>query len=431
MKPLNLPLIWAGKLGSYSVKKMNLGYGSTWPGHIALSARQNFIKDILAANPQVKIILIVGTNGKTTTSKLLRHILEENGLRVFQNESGANLLNGIASSLIKYSNKIGKLNYDAGIFEIDENTLPLVLKTFTPDSIVFLNLFRDQLDRYGEVNTIALKWQKALSKNIKLFVNGDDPMLSFLTRDFDDVSYFGIDEKLMAKKELSHDVDFIYCPKCGNKLTFHKISYSHMGIFSCNKCGYKSQKSISRMSDIQSPLLGSYNIYNTNAATLVAQKVFDLTIEDINKSLKEFKPAFGRQEIIDYDGRKIIVLLSKNPTGFNQSLGIVNDFKQTNKTVLLVLNDRIPDGRDVSWIWDVDFEELNADNIVASGDRTYDMALRINYANLKSKMEVEDKLQTAIETAINKTKTGETLFILPTYSAMLETRKILKGRKIL
>jgi UDP-N-acetylmuramyl tripeptide synthase len=429
--------LFSAKSINLGIQKFKLGAGSTWPGHIALKIDPEIIKKLLNKNPQLKIILVAGTNGKTTTSTLLKYLLEQNGIRVFQNESGANLLNGIATSLLLNAKSNGQIPYDAAIFEVDENSLPLVLKYICPTALILLNLFRDQLDRYGEVNTIALKWKDALhvlksqTSHPTLFINGDDPGLRLLSDTH--AHYFGIDEKLLSKKELSHDVDFVYCPRCQTKLKFKKIAYSHLGKYTCPKCGLTNPPTeIPKVE--QYPLHGIYNIYNINAVLLTIEKIFQIPRTELSKQLTGFKPAFGRQEIIEFKNRQIMVLLSKNPAGFNRSLEVVNEFTQLEKTVIFILNDRIPDGRDISWIWDVDFEDLKATNIIVSGDRTYDIALRIKYTqNSKNdlKLMINENLELAIKKAVEITKPNETLFILPTYSAMLEARKILLGRKIL
>jgi UDP-N-acetylmuramyl tripeptide synthase len=407
--------------------------GSTWPGHIALKINSNFIHSVLKNNPQMKVVLVAGTNGKTTTTKLIQEILENEGHKVFRNEAGANLLNGIASSIVLNSDITGKLPFDIALFEVDENSLPLVLDQIKPFGIILLNLFRDQLDRYGEVNSIAKKWQLALgkvSKQTLLVTNGDDPMLSFIGEKSGLNSfYFGLAEKYMKVGVAPHDVDFLYCPQCKTKLTYKMRSYSHMGIFECPSCKFTHDKT-ETFSDLPNPMLGNYNKYNINAAALLLTKGFQVEKSAIENVLKKFSPAFGRQEEMEYKGKNIFLLLSKNPTGFNQSIqGILE--KDKNPNVLLLLNDKIPDGRDVSWIWDVEFEELkNAKQITISGDRAYDMGIRMKYADI-SKFEVSENLNESLDNAASVMKSGETLFILATYSAMLEVRNILKGRKIL
>jgi len=428
---MNTLLILFGNLLSSISRFFNLGSGSTWPGHIALSLNPIFIQQILKKN-NLKIILIAGTNGKTTTGKLIQAVLEENSEKVFQNQAGANLLNGIASSLIFNSNLLGMIKKDFAIFEIDENTLPLILKEIiNPDYIIILNLFRDQLDRYGEINTISKKWgdsiQHLLPKTT-LILNADDPQVAFLGKSRSNTLYFGIDLQKNKNGGFQHASDSIYCPNCNAKLTYKTICFSHLGDWACKECNYKHPQKTFTSSPCY-PLLGAYNEYNTNAAILLMQTL-GFKKEKISVSLKNFKPAFGRQEILNINGKKVQIFLSKNPTGFNESLKTIVNLNAEN--LLLLLNDRIPDGRDVSWIWDVDFENFSSQfrNIVVSGDRTFDMGLRLKYAEFK-KFKIEENLVKAIDIALDKMPNDETLYILATYSAMLEVRKILTGKKIL
>ncbi|MEK7450717.1 MAG: Mur ligase family protein [Patescibacteria group bacterium] len=436
----NALLIFLGKFIIFISRLFNLGNGSTWPGHIALLINKNFIKDLLITNNQkLKTILIAGTNGKTTTGKLVQTILERSGKKVFQNTAGANLLNGIASSLLLHSDILSaRINYDFAIFEIDENTLPLILKEIkNPDFVIILNLFRDQLDRYGEVNTISKKWSDALGKldeRTTLILNADDPQVASLRLHPKGVNtkFFGLNDKSLATSEKQHAADSNYCPKCGSKLHYSAVYYSHLGNWTCLKCNNTRPKLDISTSSVF-PLLGVYNRYNTIAAILLAQEV-GISKNKIISALKDFQPAFGRQETLSINGKKVQIFLSKNPTSLNESLKTISDLKA--KNLLLVLNDRIPDGRDVSWIWDVDFEDYidEFSNIVISGDRTYDMALRIKYSQPiihDSLFIIQEDLRKAIAMSLEKTPKPEILYILPTYSAMLEVRKILTGRRIL
>lgn len=475
---MNIALTLLGKLLSFLFQSLNLGNGSTWPGHIALKINKHFIREVLS-NSNIKIILIAGTNGKTTTSKLIRTGLEKSGKTVIQNQSGANLLNGIASTLISNSNinsvilsgTKNLLKQDFAIFEIDENTLPLILNEINPDYLLLLNLFRDQLDRYGEVNTIANNWKNAiekLSQKTKLILNADDPQVAYLglqsnvisnevrdpqkisphsTRRNDNILYFGLQTSQFSNNKLQHAADSGYCPKCGEKLIFNAIAFSHLGDWHCKKCGLKRPEIKSEKFSIY-PLPGLYNKYNVMAAKLVL-KIIGLTDEQIEDAFENFEPAFGRQEIIKYKNKNIQIFLSKNPTSFNQSYQTIQELGGSH--LLLVLNDRIPDGRDISWIWDTDLSEINKfRNIVISGDRVYDMALRLKYefegqkpkvksqnytfARLSasnSKVKTYEDLNEAIDEGLKSLDENETLFILPTYSAMLEVRKILTGKKIL
>lgn len=421
----------SGKIISL-VSKLFGRSGSTWPGHAALNLDKNFVKKITKQNLRLKIVLVAGTNGKTTTSKLISEVLEKQGLKVFSNQEGANLLNGIASSFISHANLFGNIKYDAAIFETDENSLPEISENTKPYAVILLNLFRDQLDRYGEVNIIADKWQKALSKLPKdtlLISNGDDPMLSYISEKSGlDAHHFGLQKKKTPSSQIRSDVDFLYCPNCQTKLEFESRTYSHMGKFICPKCNFKNP--MTQSFDLPNPFLGEYNRYNINAAALLFRTGFAVNTVSIKGALKNFSPAFGRQEKIKYKGKNIFVMLSKNPASFNQSIQAILE-KEKSPNVLLVLNDKIPDGTDVSWIWDIDTDELSrkAKTITVSGERAFDMALRIKYSD--GKLETKESLGQAINYAISRLKTGQTLYILPTYSAMLETRKILTGRSIL
>lgn len=429
---LNKVLIAAGKAVSKTSQLLNRGNGSTWPGHIALKANSQFIKQILN-DSKIKIIIVAGTNGKTTTASLIRTGLEKNGFNVLQNESGANLLNGVASTILLNTNSAGKLTQDYAIFEVDENALPLILKQITPDYLLLLNLFRDQLDRYGEVNTIAKKWHDAiqnLPEKTKLVLNANDSQIAYLgDQHKSHAKYFGLEASKSPKSPQSpqHAADSIYCPRCNEKLTFKTTYFSHIGDWYCNHCGLK-RPNIDQSDCADCSLTGTYNLFNKLAATLVLKQT-GLTEEQIGNSLKDFKPAFGRQEIVKYKGKNVQIFLSKNPTSFNQSFTTIKDLKA--KTLLIVLNDRIPDGRDISWIWDVDLPEISTfKQILLAGDRVYDMALRVQYEDYKN-FETYENLEEAIDAGAKYTELNETFFILPTYSAMLEVRKIITGKKIL
>lgn len=423
----NQLLIHHGKFLSKVIQVANLGNGSTWPGHIALKANPHFIKDLLKKS-QTKIIFIVGTNGKTTTTALLSHLLNSSGQSVIQNTSGANLINGIASTLLLNSDFRGRIHADYALFEVDENAFPRACKEVTPDVIIMLNLFRDQLDRYGEVNTIARKWKEAvamLPSSTRLILNADDPQIAFLGKDIQqNASYFGVDEK--GSKSLDHASDSTYCPICRSKLEYKKTYYSHLGDWSCPNNDFEHPKEVF-CSVASYPLDGLYNRYNTHAAVLTMLKLGN-NLDAVETNLSNFKPAFGRQEKLTIDGKNVEVILAKNPAGFNQTIQTVMELNA--KNLLIILNDRIADGTDVSWIWDVDFEKLNSNSqLTVSGDRVYDLAVRLKYADLK--FENIPDISQAVASALNKTPDNETLFILPTYTAMLDVRKLLIGKKIL
>lgn len=398
MTPL---VVLVGRIISWVSKTFHLGAGVTWAGEIALKLDPKIFPKLLPKG--AKIILVAGTNGKTTTAKLLRHVL---GSKVLHNETGANVLNGLVGSLI-----IGKIrdpNYV--VLETDEATLPILLHQIAPDVIILLNLFRDQLDRYGEVDTIAENWRKALAKiphGVSLVVNADDPHLAWIGKNAKQkVRFFGLADEKCFLSQPPHATDSIFCPNCGTRMNFAGHYISHLGEYSCPKCDFTHPQPELTAKDVKPPLEGVYNIYNALAATLAAKSL------GVEADFADFSPAFGRQEKVG----ETQLLLSKNPAGFNESIRTVLESKRKGP-LLLVLNDRIPDGRDVSWIWDVDFETLRGFKypIYVSGDRKFDLALRLKYAEVPAT--IEENLNVS--------------WILPTYSAMLDIRKKLTGKKIL
>ncbi|WP_267383960.1 Mur ligase family protein [Cyanobacterium sp. uoEpiScrs1] len=426
------------------VRWLNLGAASVLPGAIARRLHSNLLF-LLCEQVKQGVILIIGTNGKTTTSLLLRTILENQGLKVAHNETGANLINGLSTALLKNTNLLGRLTVDYAVLEVDENIVSLLLKEFQPRIIVGLNLFRDQLDRYGEVDLISQRWLTALAPlppNTTVVLNADDPTLSYLGQQLlQRVRYFGLSEPDLYLQEIPHAVDSIYCPRCGATLNYKGVYLSHLGDFSCPSCNFTKSKPALSSKVWPQILVGVYNKYNTLAAGLVAQEL-GIKIEHIFNSIRDFRAAFGRSEELSIEGRNVRILLSKNPVGMNETIRTVNELKVKGQvsTTLIALNDRIPDGTDVSWIWDVDTEKLInlGGNLIISGDRVYDMALRLQYSqetftNRQNLVDliVEENLKVAIQTALDLTPLNGTLNIIPTYSAMLEIRGILTGRRIL
>ncbi len=429
------------KIVTSLVRLLRLGAASVLPGSIALRIQPQALP-LLFSQVRRGVILIVGTNGKTTTSLLLRTILERQGWRVAHNATGANLINGLVTALIDHTNLMGQLDADYAILEVDENVLPLVLKNCQPQFILGLNLFRDQLDRYGEVDTISQRWQKAIAPlppDTTIILNADDPTLCYLGQQLSQkVRFFGLTEPNSYLEEIPHAVDSIYCPRCGHPLDYQGVYLSHLGDYTCPKCGFSKSPLAVNSQEWPQILIGIYNKYNTLAAGLVAQEM-GIDNPTIYDTVKNFRAAFGRAEELDVGGKHIRILLSKNPVGMNETIRAVHDIQKAGgaSTKLVVLNDRTPDGTDVSWIWDVDTEKLVelGGTIVISGDRVYDMALRLRYSQTEEKnnckLIIKEDLQEAIKTALEQTPADETLHILPTYSAMLEVRGLLTGRQIL
>ncbi|OGG12610.1 hypothetical protein A3D77_04275 [Candidatus Gottesmanbacteria bacterium RIFCSPHIGHO2_02_FULL_39_11] len=432
------------KVMGYVLRFFHLGSGATWPGEVFL---EFYHRPLVYFIPKFKegIIFVAGTNGKTTTTSMIVSLLEKSeGGKIVTNDTGANLLNGVISACINAYSWSGNTDFDWGVFEVDENSLPSVLMNVQcsmPNEkkivLILLNLFRDQLDRYGEVDAIARKWEKALRmlpSHAQLILNADDPQIAYFGKSVKlKTHYFGINQKENYLKIKDHAIDSAYCPNCWNSLTYEGIYFSHLGIWRCDKCGFK-RPPVANI-NIKSHLPGLYSLYNLYAAYL-AGAAAGISKEDTEKTLSDFKPAFGRQEEVEIDRKKVKIFLSKNPAGFNASIRAVLDLKP--KAILLVLNDRIPDGRDVSWIYDVDFEIVPPIvSVICSGDRVYDMVVRMKYAikhwnnETMKQLMVEEKLSDALKRGLSMLNKRETLYVLPTYSAMLETRKILTGKKIL
>ncbi|MDF5711862.1 MAG: Mur ligase family protein [Nostoc sp. S4] len=422
---------------TFLVRSLRLGAASVLPGSIARRIEKRLLQ-LLSQQVKKGVILIAGTNGKTTTSLLLKTILERKGYSIAHNSTGANLENGLMTALLESTNLVGTLDVDYAILEVDENIVPKVLTPLQPRIILCLNLFRDQLDRYGEVDTISKRWTKVISTlpaETVVIPNADDPTLSHLGQQLPQrVLFFGLNEPKHYLEAIPHAVDSIYCPKCGHSLDYKGVYLSHLGDFTCPKCAFSKSKPSLESSEWPQILVGLYNKYNTLAAVTAAKElgVDEATIKD---TINNFQAAFGRAEDLVINGKKVRILLSKNPVGTNETIRVVT--QSTDKTTLLVLNDRTPDGTDVSWIWDVDTEKLveRGGTLVVSGDRVYDMALRLRYSQKSPEstlnLIVESDLRQAIATALEYTPENETLHILPTYSAMLEVREVLTGRKIL
>jgi lipid II isoglutaminyl synthase (glutamine-hydrolysing) len=438
--------VFSAKAITAVIRTLKLGAASVLPGTIAKNLHPRILS-LLSQQIKHGVIVVAGTNGKTTTSLLLRAMLEKDGWTVVHNEAGANLVNGLITTLLDRTSLTGTLKADFGILEVDENVIPLVLPQLQPKYIMTLNLFRDQLDRYGEVDTIVYKWAKAIAAlpaGTTLISNGDDPALTHLGQQLTEtaipkqIKYFGLSEPDLYLDEIPHAVDSIHCPSCGTALNYQGVYLSHQGDFDCPKCGFTKQPLAINSANWPQVLIGVYNKYNTLAAITTAQAI-GVSTEKMIDVISNFQAAFGRAEELVYQGKKVRILLTKNPVGMNETIRAVNQVKKAGggSVTLMILNDRTPDGTDVSWIWDVDTEKFvnEGGTIVVSGDRVYDMALRLAYSKEQigggCELIVEPDTAKALAKALELSPATETLHIVPTYSAMLEVREILTGRKIL
>lgn len=447
---MDLRLIWAIFLGKITAKitKFKGGGATAAPGLYALKADPNLIKK-LTRNLKHGSIVISGTNGKTTTSRLISDILASK-YQVIHNRQGSNLLRGIASTLISKSSFTGKITKDLGIWEVDEAALPETIDAIKPRIVILLNLFRDQLDRYGEVDSIRSKWQEALArlpKDATLIANADDPGISFITGNFKNkVIFFGINDQKVNLPEVFHVADIRFCPNCSAKLSYQALLSGHMGHFSCPKCNFKRPKPSVSASNLKfNPdfsaslnltvnssqftvgyqLPGLYNAYNILAAVSVSNYL-KIGSNEIKAKISKFTAAFGRFQKINYQKRRITIFLIKNPTGANEVLRVLALKDKIN--LLIVLNDNFADSRDVSWIWDTNWEVLSGrvKTILVSGIRAWDMATRLKYAGFKmSKNMINTNINYSLNFTVKTLKSDEQLIILPTYTAMLEIQKII------
>ncbi|TMD40321.1 MAG: DUF1727 domain-containing protein [Chloroflexi bacterium] len=447
--PRGSAALWAGKLTAALSRGLRRGGGTTLPGDVSRWVDPAILTKLARSLDQGTVV-VTGTNGKTTTAALLRHILDAEGRQTVANQSGANLIFGVTAALVNQTAWSGDVPARAGVFEIDEASLPALVKEIAPGTILVTNLFRDQLDRYGELETTAGHIRRALSQGpegVTAVLNADDPMVAALGEGLPRVLYAGLDDVSLLQPELSHGADAKFCPRCGSALAFDGVYFGHVGHYHCPTGDFTRpvpdvratsividgmERMRLRVADareveqVEVPLSGLYNAYNVVVA-IAAARALGVPLSRSARALKNFAPAFGRMERIRVGGRPALLLLAKNPTGFNEVLRTAIRFGG-GTSFLIALNDRIADGQDVSWIWDVDFEQLTnvARHIVVTGDRALDMRVRLKYAEISAnRIEVVTEWPAALQGAAEATPEGETLFILPTYTAMLELRAVL------
>jgi UDP-N-acetylmuramyl tripeptide synthase len=421
------------------------GGGTTVPGKLLWKLDPGAI-DRLAARLPLGTALVSATNGKTTTAAMTAEILADR-VRLAHNRSGANLLSGVASTLLAAPAA------ELGLFEVDEAALPEVARRVRPRAVCLGNLFRDQLDRYGELEHVAERWRAAvrdLDDQAWLLVNGDDPQVGDLVHERRARTVvFGVDD-LRHSSPLPHAADSRYCVRCGTAYEFVAAYVGHLGDYRCPACGHARPRldlaargielkglesvefdvvTMEEARRIRLPVPGLYNIYNALAAAALARSL-GASVDEIVAGLARFSAAFGRFERIAVGDKTLLMLLIKNPAGANE---VVRTLVAGGAPALAViaLNDAVADGRDVSWIWDVDFEPLldRLERLIATGDRAAELALRFRYGGLSVEaIEVEPNPARALDRALALTPTNGELFVLPTYTAMLALRKIVSER---
>ena len=444
-----------GKTAATLSRVLGKGGGTTMPGRVARAVEPDVV-GLLARRLAGGTVLVAGTNGKTTTAHLIAHIMRLEGRRVVHNRAGANLAAGIASALVEHADLKGDPAGDLGIFEVDEATVPRVVPALQPRVAVFTNLFRDQLDRYGEIDYISGRWRAAGAQVPAGFVrvaNADDPLVYDAVREMPGrLVTYGLDDDRHALPALEHTAEARYCYRCGTPYVYAVTYFGHMGRYRCPTCGvarpdpdvvardivlagpdgasFTLDAGPAGRAAIRTRLPGLYNIYNVLAAAAASLQL-GAPLSRAGDAVGSFAPAFGRAEQMSLDGRDIQILLVKNPAGFNEVLRTVLAAGRL-PVVLIAINDLIADGRDVSWLWDVDFEMLagRVDRIVAGGLRAEDMAVRLEYAGVPAEaIDVERSYEAALARALALATSGR-LFILPTYTAMLAIRAVLERRGV-
>ncbi len=451
--------IAAGKTAGAVSRRLGRGGGTALPGLVAERVDPAVVRK-LGRQLGGGRVLVTGTNGKTTTSRILAQALKEAGRPYLHNREGSNLMRGIASALLGVTGPGGKvrLRRDAvGLFETDEATLPPAARALAPRAIVFTNLFRDQLDRYGEVDTVAALWREALAatpKDATLVLNADDPSVAELAIDWPGpVHWFGLDDEAFAT-DVAGAFDARWCRACGGSFAYDRQYFAHIGHWRCTGCGRTREApqtsatdvrlgldeasfTVEGLGEVTMPLSGAYNVYNALAAIALA-RVLELPGEAIISGLANVRAAFGRQEVVLLEGRRLRLLLCKNPAGANQVLRLLGGLRTEDSGVSgeawlqvgVLLNDRFADGQDVSWIWDVDYELLAGKVAVAwaGGDRAQDMALRLKYAGWPKAEAVERQPGAFVDALLAGSKPESDVFVIPTYTAMLDLRAELARR---
>jgi lipid II isoglutaminyl synthase (glutamine-hydrolysing) len=426
------------------------GRGATsLPGKVLIRLEPRAISELSARLPRGSAI-ISATNGKTTTAAIVASVLEQAEISVVHNQAGANMAGGVASALLAAVHN-QQLDGDLGLFEVDEFWLDRIAPQLDPRAILLGNLFRDQLDRYGELESIADRWAAVVDRlpATALVLNADDPLVADLGRSAERVSYFGVEDPSIAIPEMQHASDSKHCRRCGAAYAYAAIYMGHLGRYHCPNCGQQrpeptiaaervvlsgtgSSSFLLRTQlgerEVTLPLPGLYNVYNALGAAALCLEL-SVPLDAIAAGLEEVRAAFGRAELISVGPVELQILLVKNPSGANEILRTLA-LEPGELELLAVLNDRTADGRDISWVWDADFELLagRVRHVTCAGTRAAELALRLKYAGVPvDRIDVEPELGSALDRAVARTSSGR-LFVLPTYTALLELQSLLASR---
>ena len=431
-----------GKLSFFVAQKFGKK-GTALPGKVALKFNPNLLAEV--SGKCDKVVFITGTNGKTTTNNLSTHVLKGGFKDVLSNLNGSNMIQGVLTPFITDY----KEHYDVGVFEVDEGSVPVVSEFLKPDYFIITNFFRDQLDRYGEVELTVKLVHDAISPETVLIINSDEPSLLR----FDDLPnkkvYYGFNQTRFAKHDINV-AESIFCPKCGNRLSYDYIYYGNVGRYHCDKCGTTNHKAdyFLESADLINGsyeftvenngnkeeyclnLMGLYNLYNSLGVISLAKEL-GLSYELIRERINNFEYRLGRMETFHYSNKDLVLVLSKNPVGLSEVFNTIT-YDENEKSVMFILNDYAPDGKDVSWIWDANFEEINnipnLKTFYCVGTRAEDLALRLKYAGVdegilkvypaKDQFDINEAVDTILNEDIKS-------FVIGTFTAMPEARKIL------
>jgi UDP-N-acetylmuramyl tripeptide synthase len=439
-----------------ALSRMRGGGATSAPGRFLVAIDRDAIAT-LGARLARGSVLVSATNGKTTTASMAARILEHAGIPLVHNRAGANMAGGIAATLLAAARPHRQIDGELGLFEVDEFWLDTIASQLDPRAVLLANLFRDQLDRYGELEAIAERWAAGLHAE-RLVLNADDPLVADLGRERAQTLYFGVEDDSLALAGMSHAADAKHCRRCGAAYVFDSVYLGHLGHYRCPSCGqerpapevYATEVTLEGVRSarfrlhtptgsaaVQLGLPGLYNVYNALAAAALATAL-QVELPSIVAGLQAATAAFGRAEAVTLSlapgaagpKRELRILLVKNPAGANEVLRTLA-LEPGEHDVLGVLNDNIADGRDVSWIWDADYEMLSGRirRVTCAGTRAAELALRLKYAGVDpERILVEDDLARALELAASDGAADAPLYALPTYTAMLALRELLVAR---
>jgi UDP-N-acetylmuramyl tripeptide synthase len=487
----------AGRAAAVLSRRLGRGGGTVIAGHLVPRIAPGALRDVTRSLPNGSIV-VSGTNGKTTTTRLLSHILRSAGMRPIHNRAGANLLSGLFTAIAQGTDWQGRPRGDVGLFEVDEATVPLALQHIQPRVLLLHNIFRDQLDRYGEVHFVAGLWRESirvLGSESTVLLNADDPLVAGLVgprategaslpgsayieapnvsngdsfaEDPKDIGMrtargrsatgvpvgpkvlsYGVGDASVGSAALPHAADARLCPRCGGALRYDLVFYGHLGHYQCSNCEFArptpavTATTVELLGDEGSNLTfstpdgvirarlclpGLYNVYNALAAVAVSISL-GVRRDIVARGLETFTAAFGRLERIQVEDRQLFLALVKNPVGFTEVLRTVLG-PPGRRTLLIAINDLFADGTDVSWLWDVEFERLQdrVNVVVCTGLRAEDMAVRLKYAGVEpERIRIDNDPRRAIELALAAAEPAETVYVLPTYTAMLALRDVLR-----